>query len=154
MYADVDAALQWLKDRGLSGDRLIMYGYSLGTAPATELTARPPSIRPARLILESPFASAAVLVQDAGVLALPASYLTTLKIASAEAIRDVSQPFMWLHGTEDDFVRMRTHGEVVFRNYSGERAVAHRVQGAGHGNIPLVMGFETYLNAVEEFITE
>jgi pimeloyl-ACP methyl ester carboxylesterase len=33
LYADADAAMQWLKSKGLSNDRLVMYGYSMGTAP-------------------------------------------------------------------------------------------------------------------------
>jgi pimeloyl-ACP methyl ester carboxylesterase len=154
MYADVDAALRWLQQRGLTNDRLIMYGYSLGTASATELTARPRTLRPARLVLESPFASAAVMAQDAAVLAIPPSFLTTHRIANADAIRQVTQPFLWMHGTADDFLRIRTHGEVVFRNYQGERGVAVRVDGAGHGDIPVVMGIPNYLAAVERFITQ
>jgi pimeloyl-ACP methyl ester carboxylesterase len=153
MYTDVDAALRWLRERGLTEDRLIMYGYSLGTASATELTANPRTLRPAKLVLESPFASAAVMVQDAALLAMPPSFLTTHRIANAEAIRQVSQPFLWLHGTEDTFLRIRTHGEVVFRNYGGQAGTAVRVAGAGHGDIPLVMGFPNYLETVEGFIT-
>src|SRR4051812_27094740 len=33
LYADVDAGMQWLKANGLTDNRLVMYGFSLGTAP-------------------------------------------------------------------------------------------------------------------------
>ena len=81
MYADVDAALKWLKDNGLSDSRLIMYGFSLGSAPACELTANPRSLIPSKLILEAPYASAEVMVQDAAVLAMPSSSSLTSSLS-------------------------------------------------------------------------
>lgn len=63
LYADADAAMQWLKQQGLSSDRLIIYGFSMGTAPATELTAKPRSLTPSKLILEVIFASAEVFIK-------------------------------------------------------------------------------------------
>ncbi len=63
LYADVDAGLQWLKMNGLVDNRLVMYGFSMGTAPAAKLTAEPHSMTPAKLMLEAPFASAEVMVR-------------------------------------------------------------------------------------------
>lgn len=153
LYADVDAGLNWLKSKGLTSNRLIMYGFSMGTAPATKLTAEPRSLTPARLILEAPFASAETMVQDATVLALPGSYVTNLKINNAEEIKKVKQPFMWIHGTDDDFLAIKTHGEVVYKYYSGMYSVAYRIQGAGHSNIETVWGFENYKKNILNFIT-
>ncbi|MEJ7681322.1 MAG: hypothetical protein WKG06_26425 [Segetibacter sp.] len=87
LYADTDAALQWLKMNGLSDNQLVMYGFSMGTAPAAKLTAEPRSMTPAKLMLEAPFASAEVMVHDATGLALPASFVTDLKINNAEEIK-------------------------------------------------------------------
>lgn len=154
LYRDADAALTWLKDRGLTGDRLFMYGFSMGSAPATELTANARSLQPSRLFLEAPFASAEVMVQDAAVLALPGSYFTDLKIDNAEEIKKVTQPFFWIHGELDDFLSIRTHGSVVARNYGGLRKTEVRVPGAGHSNIPTVMGVENYLQAILTFIEQ
>lgn len=152
LYEDVDAAMQWLKERGLTNDRLIMYGFSLGTAPATELTANPRSLTPSKLILEAPFASAEVMVQDASVLAMPGTYVTNLEIDNAEEIKKVNQPFMWIHGMKDAFLSIETHGEVVFQNYSGVKGVPYRIPGAGHADVPKVWGFIAYMQALEEFI--
>ena len=154
LYADVNAALKWMKEQGLTGDRLIMYGFSMGTAPATEIAANPKeyALNPSWLILEAPFASAAVMVQDGSRLALPAEYLVDLKIDNAEEIKKVQQPFMWIHGIEDAFLSIRTHGEVVLKNYGGSRKKAIRVPGADHGEVPEKMGFPDYLEAVFAFI--
>ncbi len=154
LYADVDAALQWLKSHGLSSDRLVMYGFSMGSAPATELTANPRSLVPAKLILEAPFASAAVMVQDGAVLDMPASFFTNLKIDNAEEIKKVKQPFLWVHGTADNFLNIKTHGEVIYKNYKGSYSEAHRIEGAGHGGIPTTMGFVSYRNMLLNFITK
>jgi pimeloyl-ACP methyl ester carboxylesterase len=152
LYADVDAALQWLKERGLTNDRLIMYGFSLGSAPATEITANPErfSMNPSKLILEAPFASSAVMVQDAAKMAFPSSFYTNIKIDNAEEIKKVNTPFLWIHGIEDDFLSMVTHGEVVYKNYGGpeNKKVGIRVPEAGHGGVPSKLGFRFYKDSV------
>ncbi len=152
MNADVNACEQWLKDNGLTSDRLIMYGYSLGSAPATKLTAEPTVLTPCKLILESPFASSDVLVQDATKIAVPASYLTNLSINNAEEIKNVHQPFCWLHGVADDFLAIKTNGELVFTNHPGPIKIPYRIDGAVHNNVPTIMGYEKYISALEKFI--
>lgn len=154
LYADADAALAWLKLQGLTNERLIMYGFSMGSAPATELTANPRSMQPAKLILEAPVGAVETMVQDAAVLAMPASFVTDLKFDNAEKIKKVQQPFMWIHGVDDDFVAMKTHGEMVYKNFQGTYSEAHRIENGNHGTVPQTWGFENYLNAVNKFITK
>ena len=149
---DVDAGLQWLKTKGLTSERLIIYGFSMGSAPATKLSAEPRNMRPSKIILEAPFASAEAMVQDGSKLALPGSFVTDLKINNADLIKNVQQPFMWIHGTEDDFLNIKTQGEIVYNNHKGAYKEAHRIQGANHSNIPLVFGFTKYVQAIESFI--
>jgi pimeloyl-ACP methyl ester carboxylesterase len=154
MYADVNAALQWLKDKGLESTRLIMYGFSLGTAPACELTANPTILTPSKLILEDPFASAEVMVQDASKLSMPGSAYVSLKIDNAEEIKKVTQPFLWFHGVDDHFLSMKTHGAVVFKNYGGDAANKDSVlvPGAGHSTVPQTYGFANYTKKIADFI--
>jgi pimeloyl-ACP methyl ester carboxylesterase len=154
MYADVDAGLKWLKSKGLTNDRLVMYGFSLGSAPATKLTAEPRSLTPAKLMLEAPFANAETMIQDASGLAMPATFFTDLKINNGEEIKSVQQPFFWIHGEADDFLSITTHGQVVYDNYSGAYKESHRIPNAGHSTIPTTFGFSNYLNAVKTFITQ
>jgi pimeloyl-ACP methyl ester carboxylesterase len=153
LYADVDAGLQWLKTQGLTNNRLVIYGFSLGTAPATMLTANPRSITPAKLLLEAPFATADAIVQDASGIGLYASYFTDLKINNSDEIRKVAQPFLWIHGEADDFLNVNSQGQVVYDHHSGAYKEAVRVPAAGHSNVPNTMGFEKYLEAVNRFIS-
>ncbi len=152
LYADVDAALQWLKANGLTNNRLVIYGFSMGSAPATKLTAEPQSMIPSKLMLEAPLASAEVMGQDASGLALPGSFFSDLKINNAELIKKVQQPFFWIHGIDDDFLAIETQGELIYKNYKGTYKEAHRTPGAGHSNIPNTFGFQNYLKAVGDFI--
>ncbi|HOM65762.1 MAG TPA: alpha/beta hydrolase [Ignavibacteriales bacterium] len=153
LYEDVDAALLWLKNKGLTNERLIIYGFSMGTAPATELTAKPRSLIPSKIILEAPFASAQVMVQDATKLAIPGKFVTNLKIDNAAEIKKVTQPFLWLHGTNDDFLSIKTHGEIVFKNYPNPNTkYSIRVSGANHSNVPLIIGFNKYCEIINNFI--
>ncbi|MGI8635143.1 MAG: alpha/beta hydrolase, partial [Segetibacter sp.] len=145
LFTDVDAGLQWLKSKGLTGERLMMYGFSLGSVPATKLTAEPRSLRPSKIILEAPIASSEAMVQDASALALPGSFFTDLKINNADLIKTVQQPFMWIHGTEDHFLNIKTQGEVVYNNYKGPNKEAHKIAGAGHSNVPVYFPFQQYL---------
>lgn len=152
MYADTDACLAWLKLKGLSSNRLIIYGFSLGTAPSCELTSKPRTLHPSKIILEAPFASSEVMVQDASQLVMPAAYFTDLKIDNAEEIKRIQQPFLWLHGLNDNFLNYKTHGEVVFKNYKGIYSEKFMVDGADHGEVPAKMGFEKYLKVLSDFV--
>jgi fermentation-respiration switch protein FrsA (DUF1100 family) len=154
LYEDVDACAQWLFNRGMRNERIIYYGFSLGSAAATELTANPRTFNPSKLILESPFASAEVMVQDASRLALPASFFVGLKIDNAEEIKKVQQPFMWIHGENDAFLSISTHGEVVSNAYQGSKQIKLRVANGEHSNVPTIYGFDNYTNAILSFITQ
>ena len=152
LYEDADAAMKWLKDNGLTDDRLVVYGYSLGTAPATEITANPRTMRPSKLMLEAPFASDEVMVQDGSGLSMPGDYFSGLQIDNADEIKKVNVPFFWIHGTADSFLSIETHGEVVYKNYAGIYSEAHRVEGGEHSDVPAVMGLEPYLEVVLDFL--
>ena len=154
MYADVDACMKWLYEKGMRNERLIIYGFSLGSAPSCELAANTRTLKPSKLILEAPFGSAAIMVQDASQLNMPAEYFTDLKIDNAEEIKKINQPFLWIHGTSDNFLNFKTHGQVIYNNYNGTYKESYLVNGADHGEVPKKMGFENYLKTIGDFITK
>lgn len=153
MYSSTSVAMQWLKDKGLTNDRMIMMGYSLGCAPVCELTAKGSyPMQPHKIIIESPFASAEVLVQDAAGLNMPASYFINLKIDNAEEVKSITQPMLWIHGMDDTFLNIETHGEIVFKNYNGLYGEAVRVPGGEHEDTPFVFGYDNYSTTLLNFI--
>ncbi len=153
LYEDVTTALEWLKGKGFTKDRVIIYGFSLGSAPAVKLLAEPRStLVPSKLILENPFASAELMVQDAAQLAMPASFFTNVKVNNAEEIKKIAQPFMLLQSENDKFLKPESHGYVVYKNYKGIYAEEHTVPGADHSTLEVTWGVDQYKNAVEAFI--
>lgn len=154
MYESVNGGLKWLKDNGLTNDRLIQFGFSLGTASTCEVAGNASSFHmsPSKIILEAPFASSEVMIQDASLLALPGSYFVNVKIDNAEEIKKVTVPLLWIHGEADSFLSIHTHGEIVFNNYNGPSKTAVRVPGGDHEDTPYIMGYSNYLNAILNFI--
>ena len=59
-----------------------------------------------------------------------------------------------MHGIDDSFLSITSHGEIIFKNYSGTNGVALRISGAEHGTIPETLGFLSYNNNLLNFITK
>jgi pimeloyl-ACP methyl ester carboxylesterase len=153
LYEDATAALEWLKGKGVSSERLIIYGFSLGSAPATKLVAHPRStLIPSKLILENPFASAEVMVQDASRLAMPSSFFVNVKVDVAQEIKSVQQPFLLLSSKDDKFLKPETNADLVAKNYKGTYKEVHSVPDADHGTLQSTWGFENYTKTIEAFI--
>lgn len=153
LIADISAGLQWLKDNGLTNDRLMMYGFSLGSIPAIEHTANPTILKPSKLILEAPIGSIKTMVQDAGGgLSMPTSFFVDLNSNNIEKIKNVTQPLLLFEGVEDVFLTYDTHGKPLFDNYKGEYKELVLVEKAFHGTIPLEYGLENYMIKMKEFI--
>ena len=113
MYRDAESALEFLRSRDLT-DSLILYGYSLGNVASIYLAAS--KINPICLIAEAPFASENSLTQGSIVLDLPQNWLTEGRFDNSVEVKKINTPFLLIHGSEDDFVRYRDNGRVVFAN--------------------------------------
>lgn len=150
-YADTQAAIRWLVSRGLNPERFFMYGFSLGTSVVCEEASAPRVMRPAGIVLEAPFASTEVMVQDGSGLSMPASWITDTKVDNVGKIASVTSPLLWIHGVEDSFLSIKTHGEPVYERHKGYKE-AHRVPGADHGEVPEMMGFTSYLDTLRLFM--
>jgi len=153
MYESTRAALQWLKDKGLTSERLVMIGFSLGSAPVCEVAGNASDypLQPSKIVLEAPFASAEILIQDGAILSMPGSFLVDLKIDNATEIKKVNVPLLWIHGTADSFLSMSSHGQLVFDNKLGEKE-AVKVEGGEHETTPFVMGYQKYIDKIADFI--
>ena len=97
---DVRAARQYLVDAGVTPDRLLYYGESLGCAVVTELATEHP---PAGLLLRSPFTDLA----SAGRVHypyLPVGQLLRDRFPVAEHVARISVPTTVVYGTADTVV--------------------------------------------------
>lgn len=153
LYQDVRVCLDWLDAKGVSSNQVIMYGFSLGTIPAIDLSAFYGTASPNKLIIESPLASAENLTEESLLIDVSSTFFTSLVFDNVEKIKSVSQPLMWIHGVEDDYLSI-TNGEVIYEKHGGSYKEAHRIAGAVHGDVPTVMGYRNYSNKVLKFITK
>jgi len=152
LYQDVRVCLDWLDNKGVASQEVIMYGFSLGTIPAIDLSAFYGTAAPNKLILEAPMASVENLTEESLLIDVSSTFFTSLKFDNVEKIKSVTQPLMWIHGVDDDYLSI-SNGEAIYERHGGTYKKAHRIAGANHGDVPTVMGFDTYCKKILKFIT-
>jgi fermentation-respiration switch protein FrsA (DUF1100 family) len=140
-YEDEQAAYNYLLQKvGLTPDRIVVYGRSVGTGPAVWLASRNPV---AGLVLQSPFLSALRVVTR--ITIFPFDYFPSYK-----RIGDVRCPVLVMHGTKDEVIGFH-HGEKMYA-LAREPKRKLWVTGAHHNDFNL-LGHDQYLQALREFGT-
>jgi pimeloyl-ACP methyl ester carboxylesterase len=154
MYRSTARAIEWLQAQGLQNERFVIFGFSLGSAAACEVAAHPAeyALSPSKLILEAPFASAEVMIQDAGLLSMPGSFLVDLLIDNATEIKKINIPLLWIHGEDDSFLTVKSHGQPVYDNKTTGYKEAYLVPGGEHETTPFVAGYQNYIDRISTFI--
>lgn len=148
LYADVQAAYEYVLSREETDpDRIIAYGFSLGTIATVDLAWR--GFPLAGIITESGFASGRKFVQDSSRLNVGGGWLMDGTWDSETKIREVEIPKLLMHGTMDDFVNV-THLDVLAAAAADPKVVWY-VEGANHSDVPWIGGLE-YVNRVDTFI--
>jgi len=100
LYEDARSAVKWLNSKGVITNNIIIYGESLGTGIATEISQ---NNNFAGIILESPFTS----MIDAGkdkYPYLPVGLLLKDKYESDKKIKNIKSPILIMHGKADNIV--------------------------------------------------
>lgn len=154
MYRTTARAIDWLQTQGLQNERFVIFGFSLGSAAACEVAAHPAdyALSPSKLILEAPFASAEVMIQDAGLLSMPGSFLVDLQIDNATEIKKINIPLLWIHGEDDSFLTVKSHGQPVYDHKTTGYKEAYLVPGGEHETTPFVAGYQNYIDHISTFI--
>ncbi len=154
IVADTRAMIQWLKEQGLTGDRLIVYGFSLGSIAAVAACKQDLGLRPDKLMLEAPIGSIDAMAEDGSGLSIQASLFASLKTNHIEDIKEIEQPLYWIHGESDDFLAMLTHGRPIFLNHEGAFKTSELVPTGNHGDTPFKLGIEEYITSISNFILQ
>ena len=100
LYEDAKNTLNWLKEKNIKENQIIIYGESLGTGVSIELAQNKNF---AGIILESPFTS----MIDAGkdkYPYLPVRLLLKDKYESDKKIKNINSPILVMHGKIDKLV--------------------------------------------------
>src|SRR5207247_4700078 len=103
LSSDARAALDFLDGEGITPNRLVIYGESLGSGVAVPVAAQR---EVAALILEAPFTSVAEVAQYHYSF-MPAAALVRDRFDSLSRIGNVKAPILVLHGERDRVVPIR-----------------------------------------------
>ena len=132
LYRDARAAREALIREGVSAERIVYFGRSLGAAVAVELALAAP---PAALILETPFLSVPTMASRV----LPgAGLLFKTRYDSLGKIGRMRSRLLILHGDADEVVPYE-HGRRLFEAAAEPKAF-YTIRGAHHNDTYLVGG--------------
>ena len=115
---DAEAAWEWLRlHKGLTPDRLVLFGRSLGGGPASYLAAR---LKPRGLILESTFTSLHDVAKD-----MFPEFLVSLLLRQDYDVRarlsGLRLPLLVAHSPDDETVPYAL-GRELYENYAGSKS--------------------------------
>ena len=100
LYTDGRSAINWLKEKGLKEEDIIVYGESLGTGIATEISQNKNF---AGLILETPFTSMIEAAKNFYPY-IPVGLILKDKYENNEKIKNINIPILVMHGEIDQIV--------------------------------------------------
>lgn len=137
---DAALAFDWLKNKGYS--KVVVYGYSFGTAFSSALT----EVRNVDgLILTAPFSSLYQLVSEKPVPF--AKYILKDKYVSVDYLKKYSGPLLIIHGKNDELIPYH-HAEKLFENAISPDKELKLLDGETHHsiffenkNIPYILEF-------------
>jgi fermentation-respiration switch protein FrsA (DUF1100 family) len=136
---DMEAVYQHaVRTLGIPTSRLVLYGRSVGSGPATDLAARFPV---GGLVLESAFVSAFRVVTRVALLPFD-------RFPNLRHLRRVHAPVLVIHGTDDEVIPI-SHGRRLFETARRPKQ-ALWIEGAHHNDVSLVGGGR-YWAALRDF---
>ena len=142
---DADVAFDYLRSRpDVDGARIVVYGRSVGSAPAVHTAA---THDVAGLVLESAFTSLRAMA--AAHFAIFPSFLAGSGFDNLDAVSKVACPVLLVHGDRDRTVPIAMGRELASRPRGP--AEFYTITGAGHNDIYDVGGAE-YARRVREFV--
>jgi len=139
VYETIEMVYQYLQKKCKDSKRIIIWGRSVGSGPATYLAAKHPG-HP--LILESPFLSAFRVVTRYPIVPFD-------KFSNIAIIRNINAPLLILHGKKDKTIPF-FHGEKLYKTADPPKQFII-FQNAGHNNL-INTASTKYWNGIKEFI--
>lgn len=144
LYRDADAAYNYLRQRGVPADRIVVFGHSLGSAVAIDLVSRTPA---AGLIVEGALTSAVHRGQELYPY-IPVRWLARSRFSSIDKVPGLSIPKLFLHATADEVIPV-AHGRRLFDAASEPKKFVE-LQGS-HGDA-FDVDSARYFGSIAEFL--
>ncbi|MFB6216990.1 MAG: alpha/beta hydrolase, partial [Candidatus Aenigmatarchaeota archaeon] len=130
LYRDVTAAYRYLVDeRGLAPSQIVVWGRSIGGAPAVEL-ARKES--PYAVVLQSTFTSLSERIQEM-IPIIPVKALSRFDFPNRARLAGIDSPILIIHSVDDKLIPF-SHGEALYR--AAEEPKSFLVLTGPHDRVP------------------
>jgi len=144
-YTDARAVYDWLRQRGVAAERIVLFGESLGCAVSIQLALD----RPVRaVILEAPFLSVRAMAKRL-LPWLPLGPLLRTRYDNQAKIGRVAAPVFIVHGSDDELIPQEQGAALFAAAREPKRFLS--VPGAHHNDVPRVGG-TAYLDALDAFL--
>ena len=143
----IEALPQLRAEHGLTSEKLIVMGRSLGSAPALHAAHTYPE-KLAGLIVESGFAQLPPLMAQLG---LPVQLQANLPdpIGNLRKMTEVNLPVLIIHGERDTLIPV-ANGQRLYDATPTSNKKIVRLAGVGHNN--LLLRIDDYFGAIREFL--
>jgi len=151
-YADADAALSWVRARGVADSSIVCYAWSLGSFMACHLAADVSDFEPRCLILENPMASTSALAKEGAVLAIPGGFLVDADFDNEVRMPKLGCRTLIIYGKKDETAVPERNALVLWDKADTSATTLHAVEGANHSDLPEKMGYSEYEQLVKAFI--
>lgn len=145
LYNDARAAIEWLKQNGVSEDSIILYGESIGSGPAIQMAVEYKGLH--AVVLDSPLSSATEIASYHYPF-LPVKWLISDKYDNLSKIAKISAPLILAHGTADTIIPYQ-YGQKLF-NAAPEPKSMITLEGAGHNNMDEFRVAEKIISVLSE----
>ena len=144
-YLDAQASWDYLVNRrGISPDRIVIFGRSLGGAIGAWLGAH---TTPAGVIIESCFSSGVDMARRLYPF-LPAHLLTRLRYPVVDYASQLSSPVLVIHSKDDEIIPF-SMGQAIYAAVSQQKEF---LQLRGDHNNGFLISYEDYVAALKDFI--
>ncbi len=147
IYRDAEAAWRYLTEtNNIPATRIIVFGRSMGASAAAYLAARH---RPLALIIESSFTSVPDIAREYYPW-LPVRWLSRLRHAAEEFVRQSKSPVLVIHSRDDEIVPLH-HGKAIFAAAGDPKAF---LEIRGTHNDAFLRDEQNYLSGLRSFLDQ
>jgi uncharacterized protein len=141
---DALAAYQWLKDKGIPDDRVLIWGHSLGSSVAANLATQ---TRPAGLILEGAFPSIYAVSRQRNPWLLLFPFMILDPFDTEKYVTQRACPLLMIHAERDTIIPIEL-GQRVFEKAADPKEWL-LVKGINHNDFPSVA--VKYKGSIQDF---
>jgi hypothetical protein len=146
LYTDARATFAWLKAQGVTEDRIVLYGESLGSGIATKMAVEH---EVAAVVLESPYTSTVDVAAEKFPF-VPVTLLMQDRFDSLSRIGAVREPLLVMHGEADEVIP-QTFGRKLF-DAANEPKEGYWPKLAGHNTIFDLGGADMAVDFIERTV--